>query len=346
MINNVGNATNTEKRITINDIAKMAEVSVSTVSRVLNNSSEVSKATRRKILKVIEDVNFTPNEMARGLVTKTSKTIGLLIPDILNPFYAELIKGVEDVVSKYGFSLFLCITDQVPEKEEYYINEMLKRRNNGLIIMSTCISNKEVLTKAKKAMEIVSIQADIEDVDSIGVTDEQGTYEIINYLISLGHEKIAFIGYMFGLTPIRNRLLGYKKALGEHGIPIRDEFVIEGDILGNPGYSMAKRLLELDDRPTAVHCMNEYIASGTYLAINESSLKIPDDISLTGFDNLNASRLMTPQLTTVAQPVYSMGEVAAELLIKNILEGSKSIRQSIVLPTKLLVRGSAAAPKG
>lgn len=331
--------------LTIGDIALKADVSKTTVSRVINNSNLVNKQTKRKVLKVIEELNFTPNAMARSLVKKTSKTIGFMIPDVLNPFYMELIQSIEEVISKYGFSMYLCVTNQDPEKEEYYINEMLERRTNGLLAMCTSISATEVLRKALQNIEMVSIQADIEGIDKVDTTGEQGTFEIIEHLIKLGHTKIAFIGYRFDIKTLNNRLMGYKKALEKYNIPLRDEYILEGSVLGNSGYYMAKKLLDLNDRPTAVHCFNEYLVMGAYLAIKEQGLKIPQDISLTGFDNLFVSRLMSPQLTTVSQPISAMGQIAGELLIKNILEGSKPVKQSIVLPTNLVIRGSTAPPK-
>jgi len=330
--------------VTIEDIAKAVGVSISTVSRVLNSSAPVSKLTRRKVLKVVEDLHFTPNAMASGLVKKTSRTIGVMIPYITNPFFIELIKGVEDVACKYGFSMFLCNTNQVPEKEKFYINEMLKRRTDGLIIISTSITDKEIMEKAKNAMEIVAVQADIEDVDRVDTTDEQGMSLALEHLIELGHRRIALIGYRLDVTAVKNRFLGYQRTLEKFGIPFRDEYVIKGDLYGDAGYFMTKKLLELKEIPTAIQCLNDNLAVGAYLAITESKLRIPHDISLSGFDNIIISKLMNPQLTTVAQPIYSMGETAGELLIKNILEGSKPIKQSIVLPTRLIVRDSTAAP--
>lgn len=341
----LNNETVGKSQITIEDVARQAGVSTSTVSRVLNNSAPVSRVTKKKILKVIEELHFTPNAMARGLVKKSSKTLGLMIPEITNPFFLELIKGVEDVASRHGFSMFLCSTNRVPEKEEYYINEMLERRTNGLMLISTHINNKKMINRVKKLVEIVSVQSDIEDVDRVDTTDEQGVASVMEHLIELGHRKIAFVGYRFDVTSTRNRLLGYQRTLERHSLPLRKEYFNETDSVENPGYALTKQLLELKDRPTAIHCMTDYLAMGAYMAINESKLRIPADISVTGFDNIVISQLMAPTLTTVAQPIYQMGETAAELLIKNIAEGSKSVKQSIVIPTQLVVRGSSAPPK-
>ncbi|MGI6777218.1 MAG: LacI family DNA-binding transcriptional regulator [Acetivibrionales bacterium] len=334
-----------KKKLNINDIAKAAGVSISTVSRVINNSGLVNKNTRKKVQRIIDELNFTPNAIARSLVKKTSKTIGLMIPDITNSYFIEFIKSVEDVMSKHKYFMLLCNTNQESKKEEYYINEMLERRTDGLMIISTSITNKELLDKAKKSMHIVSIQADIDGVDRIDTTDEQGTSSVIEHLIELGHRKIAFIGLKYDISVLRNRFLGYKRTLEKHGIPIRDDYIIKTESFVNPGYSATLKLLGLEDRPTAIHCLNDSVAIGAYTALTENNIRVPEDISISGFDNTITSKLITPRLTTVAQPITTMGEIAAKLLIQNITEGSHPVKQSILLPTKLIIRDSTAAPK-
>lgn len=333
------------KHITIKDIAQKANVGISTVSRVLNSSAPVSKQTKKKVLSAIGQMNYIPNEMARGLVKKNSMSIGFMMPEIQNPFYPEIIQSIEDVTSKQGFSLSLYITNQDPNKEKYYLDEMYARRMSGVIIICTSIQDKELIKKVQQHMEILSIHADIDDVDYIDTDGRKGTREIVNYLISLGHRKIGFIGYKFNITALNNRLLGYQDALKEHGIEVNSDYIIEGFALGNPGYETAKRLLQLKDRPTAVHCFNEYVALGAYAAIKEAKLRIPEDISVTGYDNLNIAGLVSPTLTTVAQPIAMMGKIASEMLIKNILGRSINIKQTIMLPTELILRESACPPR-
>ncbi|MGE5614919.1 MAG: LacI family DNA-binding transcriptional regulator [Bacillota bacterium] len=333
------------KNITIKDIAKKANVGVSTVSRVLNSSAPVSKQTKKKVLMAIEQMNYIPNEMARGLVKRNSKSIAFMIPEIQNPFYPEILQSIEEVTSKHGFSLSIYITNQDPNKEKYYLDEMYARRMSGVIIICTSIQDKEFIKKVQQRMEILSIHADIDDVDYIDTDSRKGTREIVNYLISLGHTKIGFIGYRFNITALNNRLMGYMDALKEHNIPVNPEYIIEGLALENPGYNTAKRLLQLKDRPTAIHCFNEYVACGAYAAIKEAKLRIPEDISITGYDNLKITGLLSPSLTTVAQPIATMGRIASEMLIKNILGRSVHIKQSIMLPTELIIRDSACSPK-
>lgn len=336
---------NHTKNLTIIDIAKLAGVSITTVSRVLNNHENVSKKTRRKVLQVINSVDYTPNEIARGLVTRNSNAIGLLIPDIMNSYYSELVRSIERTISAKGFSLLLCITNTEKEKEEYYINDMINRRVSGLIILSTIIDSEPLRKKLLRTIEVVSVEADVPDADRIVIDNKGGTYEIVKYLLDNGHRKIAFVGYQFSLSGIHDRIEGYKKALTEYNVLIRPEYIIEGLPTQNPGYDSTVKLLKLNNPPTAIHCMNEYCARGVYIALMEQNIRIPQDISVTAFDGLEASNLMIPKLTTAAMPIADLGEAAAEQVMKNILEGRKNqnkggAKKLIMFPVKLQIGSS------
>lgn len=333
------------KHYTMSDIAKKANVSLSTVSRVLNESAPVKEETRKAVMEVIEQYDYIPNAFARGLVTNSSKSIGFMIPDILNPFYPQLIQSVDNVTSANGFFLELYITRMQSKKVHYYLNEMISRRTGGVIVMCSKIEDLEYICKVKQHLHIVSIQSDIENVDFIDTNSEEGTYKIIEHLIELGHQQIAFIGYYLDISALSKRVSGYKRAMNDHGLEINEDYIIEGEGFGDTGYVMTKKLLSLPNPPTAIHCFNEYMATGAYRAINEANLKIPDDISVTGFDNLSFSKIMNPPLTTVSQPVNSMGTLAGELLVKNIMNGHIGTHQSITLPTEVVIRSSTAPPK-
>lgn len=333
------------KYYTMSDIAKKANVSLSTVSRVLNESAPVKDETRKAVMGAIEQYDYIPNAFARGLVTNSSKSIGFMIPEILNPFYPQLLQSIDNVTSANGFFLELYITRMQPRKEQYYLNEMISRRTGGVIIMCTKIEDLDYIRRVKQHLHIVSIQSDIEDVDFIDTNSKEGTYKIIEHLIELGHKQIAFIGYRLDISSLCKRISGYREAMSDHGIEINEDYIIEGEGLGDSGYVMTKKLLSLPNPPTAIHCFNEYMATGAYRAINEANLKIPEDISVTGFDNLSFSKIMNPPLTTVSQPVHSMGTLAGELIIKNIMNGHLGTHQSITLPTELVIRSSTAPPK-
>lgn len=334
-----------EKPLTITDIAKRAGVSISTVSRVINNSNLVSKKTKRKVMRIIEETNFIPNEMARGLLKKTSKTVAVIIPNISNPFFIELVHGIEDTVNKYGYSMFLCNSNLNREKEKEFIKQMAERRTDGIIITSTFLHDKEMIYRLHKRLRIVTVQTEIEGIDCVNTTDRKGTREAIEHLISLGHTKIAMIGYGLDVKASGNRRQEYIETLKRHNIPLRDKYIINEGMKGNMGYFMANRLLDLPEPPTAIFALNDYLALGAYLAVMEKGLKIPDDISIVGFDNIMVAKLCNPPLTTVAQPVYSMGETAGKLLIENIEDGPKAVRKEVLLPTRLIIRGSTAPPR-
>ena len=328
------------RHLTIMDIAKLADVSMTTVSRVINGSDNVSVKTRAKVLDVIRSVDYIPNEIARGLATNSNNVIGLLIPDIMNGYYSELIRSIESTISAQSFSLLLCITNAKKEKEEYYINDMIRRRTSGLIILSTKIDSKALLKRMLSTIEVISVDADIPGVDRIYTESENGTYEVVKHLLNNGHRKIGFIGYQFYLSSLKRRLDGYCRALEEFGVPVRQEYIIEGSPTGNPGYLMTQQLLSLSDPPTAIHCINEYCATSVYRALMEKGMKIPDDISVTAFDGLESSKLLLPKLTTAIMPIADMGTAAAELLIQNILEKKIGAQKSYLFPVEIEIGDS------
>jgi len=334
-----------EKPLTLTDIAKQSGVSVSTVSRVINGSDLIGKKTTEKVQKIIAKTNYIPNDIARGLKKKASGTIALTIPDILNPFYAELIQGIEEVINSYGYSLILCNSNMNFDKEMQFIHQMVEKRAEGIIFLSTHISNPDIILKLREKLGIVAIQTDIDGVDCVDAANYAGIEEAIQYLIDLGHRKIGFITSSLELRGNNSRYNAYKDTLLKNGIAFKDEYVTIGKYQLNEGYLMTKKLLELPDPPTAIQANNDNFAFGSILAIMERNLKIPEDISIIGFDNIKMAEISNPPLTTVSQPIYEMGCEAAELLIQNIAHGPKKINKKVVLPTKLVVRGSTAPPK-
>lgn len=329
-----------EKRLTINDIARLAGVSASTVSRVINGGENVSKKTRGKVQRIIQSVDYIPNDVARGLATSSNNTIGLLIPYIMNSYYSELIQSIEQTVRAKGFSLILCITNDDKAREGDYINDMIRRQVRGLLILSTRIDSEALVQRMKKNLAVVAVDADIPRVDCIRVESEAGTYAVVRHLIENGHRKIGFVGYQFELNSLQDRLCGYKRALLENGLEVREDYIVEGEQTSNCGYHMAKKLLSLKDPPTAIQCMNEYCATGVYMGLMERGLRIPEDISVSAFDGLETSKLLVPRLTTAAMPIADMGESAANLLIQNIEAGESVAQKEYLFPAKLFVGGS------
>jgi len=270
-----------------------------------------------------------------------SRTIALMVPNLANAFYAEVFRGIESVAVQSGFTLYVCPTYQSPEKESGFIEDLAKNRVGGLIVFSASLKKCNILKKASGIMRIVSIQSDIKGVDFVSVTDEQGMFEATKHLLQSGHKQIAFIGYDNNIAAVNNRISGYKAALQQYDISV-DENLIFREHTSSSGYITAKNLLASQNRPTAVQCANDHLAMGVYMAADELGLRIPHDLSVSGFDNTVMSRLMIPQLTTVAQPAFEMGEMAARLIIKRIIGDDRSAPRSVVLPTKHIIRDSTA----
>jgi len=332
------------KNITIEDIARLAGVSVGTVSRAINNSGPVSKKTKSKIDKIIKDTNYTPNGLARGLKTR-SRTVGLLVPDIRNLYFIDVVLGIEYVLKENGYSSFLCHTDWDSEKEQEYIDLMVGRRVEGLVIMSTFV-NESVFDKLSgRDIKIVSIQNGIKGIDSVSSRDEEGAFEATEHLIGLGHRRIAFLGFRNILNSLNRRMRGYCSALDKHGIPRDESLFVYCEPFGDYGYAAATQLFKLDEMPTAILAINDHMIPGIYRALQERGLSVPRDVSVIGFDNTALSEWVSPNLTTVAEPIFEMGKNAAYLLLERIKNGDDSSNREIVLPSRLIVRDSTGRPR-
>ncbi len=335
----------TERAATYFDIAKKLGISVSTVSRAMNNSGEVSPKTRIAVLEEASRMSYTPNETARNLALKTNNTIAAVIPDIMNPYYSEVIKSLETVVRRNDFALLLCITNESDVMMDYYMNELLKKRVSGIILLSACIRNHALLEKIKRNAVLVGISTSHDDIDQVESKEKDGVYQAIKHLTDLGHKRIAFIGYSLEDNHVLNcRLQGYQKALKEAGIPLDPELIVNAKPIDNPGGAEMEALLRLRNKPTAVHCMNEYIAFGAYVKIRELGLRIPEDISFSAQDGLHMSRVIYPKLTTVVTPIAAMAEAAAELVLQRINFGKKEEPQTILFNNRFVI-GESTAPR-
>lgn len=309
-----------QNHITIKDIADICDVSVSTVSKVLAGEDNFRSETIQKIMRAARKHHYSPNAFARGMVTKkNSNLVGFFVPNIMNPFFSEMIDAVEKKLSDEGYILALCIYDDNAEKMKDFLRFLTEVRASGAIFGS-CREDScaEAIKNANDYMHIVSIQGDIDGVDRVDVTDYEGTYEIIEYLIGRGHKKIGFIGYRYDISILRNRLNGYYDALRAHNIPINNEYVCEGAHHTRSGREMTRHLLDMDDPPTAIHCFNEFMAEAAYYEIRKNGLRIPEDISVTGFDNITISQVLYPRLTTVGEPIETMAQLSIDMLMGRI----------------------------
>ena len=326
---------------TIRDVAELAGVHPSTVSRVINSDSRISEKTKNKVLLIIKKLEYTPNAIARGLKTKRTYTLGMLIPDITNPFFAELARGVEDAANKNSFNIILCNTDDKPKKERTYLEILREKRVDGLILGTAHIRDKSILELEKKKFPYILISRNIEGLEKncIIVDDIEGGMRATEYLIKLGHHRIAHISGPLKTRSGLNRLKGYQLALKKHKIEHKDELVGEGDFRIRGGYQAMKRFLKLTKPPTAIFAANDLLALGAMQAIQKKNFYIPEDFSIIGFNDIELASFVYPSLTTMRQPMLEMGALAVEMLLRIIEEGEFNQRK-IVLKPKLIIRES------
>ncbi|WP_244871480.1 LacI family DNA-binding transcriptional regulator [Orenia marismortui] len=329
-------------KVTIKDIAKEAGVSTTTVSRVLNDKPDVSEATKKKIQKVIDKLGYNPNGIARGLVLQKTHTIGLIIPDISNPFFPEVAKGVEDRARELNYSVIFCNTDNDKEREKEAIALMKSKHVDG-IILSLSISNKEELYKLEeKNFDVVQIDRKIPDSNyqAVVIDNTLGAYNATSHLVELGHTKIAHVTGDLEIQTGQDRLEGFKKAIANFDLNYKEEWIVEGDFSKESGYQAMKKLLRLKDRPKAVFIANDLMAIGAYEAIFEMGLGIPEDISVVGYDDIEIASIIKPGLTTMTQSKYKLGQAAADMLIAKIDSKEEVDDEDIILNPKLIIRDS------
>ncbi|MCH4168515.1 MAG: LacI family transcriptional regulator [Streptococcaceae bacterium] len=331
--------------VTLKDVAQKAGLSISSVSKILSGKDNFKSETRDKVIKIAEEIGYSPNALARGIKNRSGyRIIGFFVPNILNPFFAELVNEVEKRLSRHGFILTLCIFDDDAKKMSDFLKMLVETRAEGCIIAGTREDSCETeFQQAKRYLNMVSIQADIAGIDRVDVTDEKGTEEMINYLIGKGHRDIAFLGYRFDISVLSNRLNGYYRALKQAEIPIRDAYVVESKHDNQALYQSAKMLLEMPNRPTAIHCINEFSASSAYLAARDVGLKIPEDISITGFDGISISKMLMPRLTTIQDPIDLLAQIAVDMLIERINNHDQSIEKKHIYVQHRMIENDSVA---
>jgi LacI family transcriptional regulator len=306
---------------TIKDISRLANVSIAAVSKVVNGDySSVSETTKERILQIVKEMNYKPNRIARGLVTNKTNIIGLLVSDITNPFFATLAKGVEDRAGSYGYNVLLCNTDEKAEKESTYVDLLLQYNAAGVIVTSSSNpENKHILELAQYNTSFVSIDRSVSaDTYSIFVDNFRGTYVSTEYLIQNGHTRLAFIGGEPPGTGINQRLNGYLQALRDCKLQEDSQLICIDTYHSESGYKNVNMLLNKGLSFTGVVCGNDLIAFGVVKALKERGLRVPEDVSIIGFDDIYLAAMFEPGLTTIRQPIYDMGSHAVDVLIRLI----------------------------
>lgn len=327
-------------KFNIKDVARKAGVSISTVSRVINSSKPVKLKTKDKVLDAIEELGYRPNAIARSLKIKHTKSIGIMTPDIANQFYPEVVRGIEDVANMYEYTIFLCNTDLNEEKELQYFTELEEKQIDGLIFMGNQVSEELRKEMIHSDIPVVLIGGKAAELPSVTINNEQAAKEAVEFLLNRGHHRVGIItGKMKDPMMGQARLKGYRRAMEEKGLQIEEELIVEGGYRYKSGYEGAKRLMALPNPPKAVFVCSDEMAIGASRAILEDGLKIPEDVAIMGFDNVDISGKVFPSLSTIGQPMYEMGAIAMRLLTK-ILHQESIGASDIVLDYEVIERES------
>lgn len=332
---------------TLKDVAKLAGVSPSTVSLVINNSPKISKRTKEKVLAAAKKLNYFPNARARAFVKKETRTIAFIIPDIHNLYFSEIAQAIKDVLRPLNYNLILCDTGNETQQERTYIDFLRQGGADGAIIASSSdltALNDHLLIETNKTTPIVLIERTLpgDPLPTIDTNRLEGAKEAVCYLAEMGHRRIAFIGgYLENRKKESLRLQGFKEGLLEKNLPYRQDYILEGRFTIDGGFQAGKKLLTMVELPTAILAANDLIALGCINAITSAGLNVPKDISICGFDNLEISYAYNPPLTTVNIPKKLLGEKAAELLV-SILNGETPSTNKFMFKTELIIRSSVA----
>jgi LacI family transcriptional regulator len=344
--------------ITIHELAARSGVSVATVSRALNGSAEVSDATRQRILALAEELDYTPSAAARTLVQRRSHVIGVILetgpghPDLLHPFFQEVLVGLKQGAGARGYDLLLFASAE--PGHGFGTHSFLRRADHhgvdGAIVLGYDGSHPEIVKLAESGLPCITVDADIPGPRTGYVMSEnrEGAALAVRHLVELGHERIATITGMLNTRPGADRLAGYGEELARSGLEPREEYVAEGDYYDESGYRGTKQLLQLEEPPSAIFAASDLMAAGALRAANELGVRVPEELAVVGFDDIGLASLIQPQLTTVRQDMYALGEAAAEGLSR-MIEDSDAEPVRRFVPTRLVVRASSGvngAPRG
>lgn len=330
---------------TIKDVAALAGISYTTVSHVLNKTRPVSEQVRLKVEAAIAQLDYVPSAVARSLKAKTTATIGLLVPNSLNPYFAELARGIEDYCERNNYCVILCNSDDDPDKQRSYLRVLLEKRVDGLIVTSTGGDDSFAggLAAVRTPMVIVDRGIAGVEADLVRIDHEEGAYLATQHLLELGHRAIAFIGGPADTSVAQMRLAGYRRALEQASVQVPERWVVESDFTSTGGYQAAASLLE-KDRPSAIFAGNDLLGIGVLRAAAERNIRVPSELSVIGFDDIQMSRYVYPALTTVGQSILQLGETAAEMLLNRIATPLLAVDRRIVTPSIVLRESTAAVP--
>jgi LacI family transcriptional regulator len=324
------------------DIAKRAGVAPITVSRVINNSGYVSQSTRERVEAAVKELGYVPNTIARGLRSKRTHTLALIVTDITNPYFTSMARGVEDIAGASNYTVIYCNTDESETKEEKYANMLAQRQVDGVLLVPSCGNAKTIKFFEANDINVVLLDRRISGVrsDIVCSDSENGANRLVKLLIGLGHKQIAIIAGPKDVSTSADRVLGYQHALADAGLA-ENELIYYGAFNEQSGYELCNQALRQPSRPTAILGANNFIAIGIMKALHDLKLDIPGDISVVGFDDLPESMFMKPFLTVARQRAYEMGQLATELLLKRISGVLPQEHRELILPIEIIVRESS-----
>ncbi|GGA22017.1 LacI family DNA-binding transcriptional regulator [Paenibacillus physcomitrellae] len=330
------------------DVAAKAGVSPATVSRVLNRSSGVTEKTRLKVMKAIEELGYHPNAAAKHLRSQKTKTIGVIAQDINSTYFTEIIKGIENMAYAQSYRVIICDSENQKEKEQEYLNLLLDRTIDGLILIAPLIADEEIIELADKGyfVAVVGRHIEHERIPCVYTDNVKFSREVVKHLVQQGHRDIVFLNGYPDAVDSFERLEGYLKALRDYQIPFRPEFVENGHFSEIGGYEALKRLVEKKLSFTAVFAANDEMALGVYRACAELGIRIPDQLAVIGVDNNRISKYINPTLSTVSQPKYTMGSILVEKFIDQMNENQFENKRVFVVDSELIVRESSTFTVG
>jgi DNA-binding LacI/PurR family transcriptional regulator len=343
-----GSENERKKVATIRQVAEAAGVSIATVSRVLSGNGGVTEPLAEKVRQAAENLNFKPNRVARGLRRQHSQTIGVLVTDIQNPFFTSVLQSIERVLESNGYVMLLCNSDEQPGREKIHLATLQAEGVAGVIIAPTRNDVSRYQMVINNGTPVVIIDREVQDIkaDCVTINNHDASINAVNHLLSLGHKRIGLIAGPDFVTTSAIRKKGYLQALRDAGITHTNEYVQAADYKQCGGYEAMGKFLKLPNPPTAVIVLNNLMTLGALQIIHEQNLSVPGDIALLGFDDMPWAACLQPPLTVIAQPIYALGEAAAQLLVDRIQNPNRPFRK-LMFEASLIVRAStagAAAP--
>ena len=336
---------------TIQDVARAAGVSTSTVSHVLNETRPVNKDTRQRVLNAMAALDYRPNRLARSLRNRRTNTLGVLLPNSANPFFAQILLGIEEACFEHDYNVILGNANDDSEREMAYLDVLVSKQVDGIVLVSTGAYRKALDLLAPRGVPVVMVDRSPAQayqgwqIDAVYTDNEGGGQLATDYLLKLGHRRIACVGGPALLTSGAGRVIGYRQAFSRAGLAVDERLVLDGDFEHEGGYQAGKALLNLPEPPTAIFACNDLMAVGVLYAASEAKVRVPEDLSVIGFDDIPLASYTVPRLTTVAQQASLLGQAGVDLMLARLKDRSRPT-QHRCLPVSLVERASCAPPRG